>query len=135
MNTELKLQKSTDLTSVEVILIEQIYLLLNKRERLIAEIVKNADDYNKVIEAAQELRYIDAYSGTLKQMKDQFFAHASVETLTKIVNQEKFTPIYTYSDPFIISKDILKDFRYGEEIKQDNPKAAIAKKMGAKIIV
>ena len=134
MNNELKLIKSNDLSAVETVLIENIYLILNKRDRLIKEIVEHVDDYKKVIEAAQELKFIDGYKGTIHELKEQFFEHASVQTLTKIVNEEKFNPSFTYQEAFLISKAVVKEFRYGAEVRSDNPKAAIAKKLGAKLI-
>lgn len=133
MNTDLKLQHTNDLSAVETVLIENIYSIVNRREKLIKDIIANCEDYKKVIEAAEELKHIHRYHGTLHDLKEQFFQHASVQTLTRIVNEEKFTPVYNFQDAFSISKLVLKEFGYGSDIKADNPKAQIAKKLGAKI--
>jgi len=135
MNKEFTLQKTNDLKAVEIVLIENIYLVLKRRDELIKRIVNHADDYKKVLEAAEELRHIDRYNGTMDNMKNQLFEYASVETLRKIVYEEKFASVYNFQDPFTISKLVLKEFGYGSEIKQSHPKAEIAKKLGAKIVI
>jgi len=135
MNTELKLQKTKDLAIEEIILIENIYSILNRRDKLINVILENVQDYKKVIEAAEEIKYIDHWDGTIKQMRDHLFEHASYQTIRKIISEEKFTPIYDFQEAFLISKRVLKEFRYSAEIKKDHPKADLAKKLGAKIIL
>lgn len=130
------LTRSPELSLVEVIILEQIYLLLNRLDRLTKTITENTDNYDKVVEAAREMKYINSYNGSLELLKDQFFQHASFDTLRKIASEEKFKSESRYTiDGFIIPKVVLKSFKYGSEIKSTDPKADIAKKLGAKIVL
>lgn len=131
----LKLTSTLELSAVEIVLLENIYHILNRLETLTQEITANIDSYGKVIEAAREMKYINAYNGSLVLLKDQFFEHALPGTLSKIANELKFKPAYAYQDDFIIPKIVLKEFRYSSEIKSTDPKADIAKKLGAKVVL
>ena len=128
--------KSSELTEVETVIINCILNILRRREKLHEEIGKNIIDgkYKEVMDAAQELRFIDTYDGTLKHLKNELFEYASILTLEKIIGEIKFLPSTSYGSEFIITKDVMRKFSSYDEISQRDPKASIAKQLGAKII-
>jgi hypothetical protein len=130
----LQLRKSKELSPVEVVLIENIYNLLNQKDKLIEKMVSDLDNYKQIIDCAHELQHITGWKSPLRQFQEQFFKYASVQTLEKIADEIKFENEYSYGEAFLISKSVLKDFRYGSEVRSDDPKARVAKKLGAKII-
>lgn len=130
----LKLTRAPELSPVEVVILENIYLILNRLEVLTKQVYDSIDKYDLAVEAIREMKYLK-YNGTLKLLKDQFFQHASPATLSKIINEEKFKPESTHLNEFLISKEVLKEFGYGSEIRSTDPKATLAKTLGAKIVV
>lgn len=93
------------------------------------------DKLKELIKTAEELKYLTAWDNTLDKMKDQFFEYAEKDTLNKIINELAFKAESQWGQPFLIPKLVLKTFRYSAEVKQSNPKADIAKKLGAKIVI
>lgn len=123
-----------NLTPVEQVLLENIYSILLRKKKLEKEIIENvgSSEYDKINAMVQELKYINQWDGTLAQMKDQFFEHATIKTLTIIIERKGFST--KWSSDVIISTDVLKEFRYSSEFKMNHPKAEIAKKLGAKLV-
>lgn len=123
------------LTPVEQVLLENIYNILLRKKELMKRVFENAcvGKYKEVDESVQELKYIDQYNSTLDSLKEQFFEHASIPLLNKIINREVFKK--EWGDNIQITPDVLREFRYSSEFKISHPKAEIAKKLGAKLIV
>ena len=132
MNTLYEL-KSLDLPAVEKVILENILEMMTKKEKLVEEIKNNADDYNKVIKAATELKVGYGYGSQLNTLKKQLIEYGSVETLTKIINQEKFAK--KYGGDLLIPTYVLPDLSSYDKVKSTNPKAAIYSKLGATVIL
>lgn len=134
---QLKLDTSPELSAVEMVLLENIFLILNRKAELIHQISKSSaeEKYKEVITAAQELSYINSYRSTLENLKEQFFNHASVQTISNIISNKPFKSSSEWREPFLITKDVLTSFRYGSKVKHTDPKAALAKKLGAEIVL
>lgn len=135
MKTYYELEGCKSLTEGERIILEHLYRIFDKQAELVKTITEEANgDLKKVLEAAKELQYIQRYNGELSLFKEQFWDIATPKTLSMIVNQEKFIGGGFSNPEFTIPLAVLKKFNSFDEIRSDNPKSLIAKKLGAKLL-
>jgi hypothetical protein len=126
---------SPELTYVEIFLINAYYNVLNRINNVQKELAQSTGDVDKTLRCAYELQAINRLQ-LIKECKDQFWAIASVETLTKIYEFKPFISKYSYADPIIIDQSILPRFTSSwDKIQAKDPKAQLAKKLGATIVV
>lgn len=133
--SKLSLNKSTQLSEIEFILLTLIYQYLDKLDnlkRLVVESVQ-VNELTKTIDTAKQLSVLQQFE-LLTALKKQFFEAASRETLSKIINEEKFASQYSYVDPQLIDKRVLPSFSSYDKFPINNPKASIYKLLGATVI-
>lgn len=133
MNNDLKLLK--ELSEIEVIVLTNIYQILEQQDKLVSLIVKEANDNPlRVIEYAQELSYWK-HNNIVHSALNSVWDNCSAKTLSKIINEEKFDTDYLWSNKTqLIDKRVLKRFSSFDNVKNDE-KGHLAKKLGAKITI
>lgn len=127
---------SPELNQVEEVLLTLILSYIEKVEKIKKEIIKLVTD-NKFLEAKKETDRLQfyQYDSQFGHMKKLFFTSARVETLNKIVNDGLFTPKHNWSEPILISKDVLPSMSSFDKISSSDPKASIYRKLGATIVL
>lgn len=132
-----ELPKSKELTAFEFTLLQLILRFINEVESCknqAVEYLTLKDDVLKAKEKADEYSYLKR-SKHLNNLLDAFYDAASIATLTKILNEEKFTSEHTFLEPFLIPTAVLKKFSSYDKVLATDPKHHIAKKLGATIVV
>lgn len=134
---KLKFQKSKELSLIESLLISNLYDILNKIDSTKEDALKYLQDgkYRDAEDKLREARYFEYQPEFIRNIQKQLFEHASIETLNKIVNQDKFKNEYSYSEDFLIDTRVLPKFSSYDNFPHDGNKSYIAKKLGATIIV
>jgi len=132
---KLTLNSTEELSKVEVLLIENIYYMLNEIDKIKENIIRCAtdEDIHKIHEYTQKLSAIISL-GLLNQLKEQFWKETHPTTLRKIVNQEKFISKSTWSESFLIDQRVIRNFGSYDLVSNDE-KGQLAKKLGAKIVI
>lgn len=128
--------KFKELNTLETVLINlilnRLFSIEETKKRVISYVQE--EKYTKAKEESDKL-YLMQYDKTLSDLKEAFFDNAEVATLTKIANGEKFISEWHFDqDKAILPIELLRTFSSYDKIINSNPKAQIAKKLGATII-
>ncbi len=130
-----KISESPELNKLEFILLNLIVDRLYTIEYSVNKAAELLRD-NKFQEAKEQVDklYLLRYNNGLSELKKAFFDAAEPKTLSKIVNEEKFSGTSSYSEPFLIPKEVLMEFSSYDRVAASNLKASIARKLGAVIV-
>ena len=129
------LDNFTELSEIELIILNNMYQILEQQDKLVSLIIKEANDNPlKVIEYAKELSYWK-HNNIVHLALSTVWEKCSAKTLGKIINQDKFESKYSWSnDSQLIDIRVIKRFSSFDNVKNDD-KAQLAKKLGAKITI
>jgi len=132
-----KLEKTKDLNTIEFTLLSLIINYLTSIENCKESIIRCIND-DKLIEAKQKTDEYNVLkrSNHLRDLQKAFFDEARFETLSKIINGDKFTPEYSFlvDTPIIIPVDVLNKMSQYDKVAASHPKAKICKFLGATIV-
>ncbi len=134
MATYRPIYKTKELSLFEFTLINMILSYLHDMEsckNLILEHITK-EEFTKAKERTDEYNFLKR-GRYLNGLLDAFYEHASITSLNKIINEEKFTPESSFLETFLIPKSVLKSFNSYDKVLSNDPKHLIAKKLGATI--
>ena len=120
------------LEPVEKVVINHVLLFLNKIEELKQLALDYLDNDNliKAKDMLQSCRYLE-HNVEMHKMKNDVIEHCSVETLLKIINEQKFDTMFSQ---ILIPKSVLPNIPSSTKIYGDDPKASIYRALGVQII-
>ena len=122
------------LTELEAYVIEQAIDFHYEMDRIKQQLLENIHDYGKIQAIAKSAAMYETMNRMINFNK-KVFENVCSEVLLKIINQDKFETKYNWSsdEDKVIPKCILPNFNSYDNFINTNPKATIAKRLGATI--
>lgn len=132
-----KLRECTNhaFTDVELFIISEINAKQNRRMSFLEELpdVVESKPMNQVVSITSSIKELKR---DLDSLKMKFFTFATPKLLKLIYDQDKIETKYSWNDSIILSKEtyLIKLSSY-DNYKESDPKASIAKLLGATITI
>lgn len=137
------IEKQYDISYIDDIKVMSDNIKIIIKTLLLFHFEKQKNDQD-ILKAVQEGKYNDipklsaigyhlSYNSIEKGLKEDLWSKAPDDILLKIVENQPFEVERAWSDNVIIPSFILPDLKW-KEFASTNPKANIARKLGAKII-